>query len=152
MYVFRVIVRNIIILFHNIIIIPLLFIYLSVPINYNILWVVPGFLLIIINLFWIILVCAIINTRYRDFGQILGNFIQISFYITPILWYPGLVGDNWLIYINPFFHLINVVREPILGNFPTNLSFFVCLLLTFFGYIIAIMIFRKFIQKIHYWL
>jgi lipopolysaccharide transport system permease protein len=151
-YVLRVIVRNAIIFFHNIIILPLLFIYLSVPVNYNILWALPAFLLIIINLFWIILVCAIINTRYRDFYQILSNFMQIFFYLTPILWYPSLVDNNSLILFNPFLHLINIVREPLLGNLPSTLSFFLCLLLAFFGYIIALMIYKKTISKIQYWL
>jgi lipopolysaccharide transport system permease protein len=151
-YILRVIVRNTIIFFHNIIILPLLFIYLSVPVNYNILWVLPAFLLIVINLLWIILVCAIINTRYRDFYQVLTNLMQIFFYLTPILWYPSLVDNNPVILINPFLHLINIIREPILGNFPSTLSFFFCFFLAFFGFMIAFIVFKKAILKIQYWL
>jgi lipopolysaccharide transport system permease protein len=151
-HILRVLVRNIIIFFHNIVIIPPLFFFLSVPINYNILWVVVGFLLLIINLFWIIIVCAIISTRFRDFRQILLNFLQIFFYLTPILWYPSLVDNDFRIYLNPFLHLINVVREPILGNTPSTLSIFTCLLLIFFGGIFALNIFKKAILKIQYWL
>jgi lipopolysaccharide transport system permease protein len=97
-------------------------------------------------------VCAIISTRYRDFAQILLNLLQISFYLTPILWHPSLVNNDFLIYLNPFLHLINVVRDPILGNTPSTLSILACSLFTFFGGIFALNIFRKTILKIQYWL
>src|SRR5690606_36033047 len=108
-----------IILAHNVVIIPILLIVLQAGIDWHVILVIPGFLLLVLNLIWISLVLAVLCTRYRDVTQIVQNVMQVLFYLTPIIWNAHLMPDRVskvILQVNPFFHMLEVMREPILGN------------------------------------
>lgn len=76
-------------------------------------------------------VFAFINLRFRDVEQLLASIILALFFFTPILWPPqmidpAMVGNNlpWYILYNPFYYMIEIMREPMLGNMP-NLKYLV---------------------------
>jgi len=154
-YVFRVLTRNIIIFFHNILIIPLIFLVLGVGIKLLSLLSLIGFVLIIINLAWISLFLAIISARFRDVSNIIVNLLQVIFYMTPIIWDQNMLPDwiqkSVLIY-NPFFHALNVVRDPLLNNPAPGLSYYVLLLGAFLGWVSALFFLGKYKRRIAYWL
>jgi len=154
-HVLRVVWSNCIILAHNIVIIPLVFLFfLKVP-NLNLLFLIPGFLLLAVNLSWIALFLGTICARYRDFPQIISSIIQIFFYITPIIWMPHLVphrAGTMLINMNPVYHLITIVRAPILGEAPDLLNWAVCILLAFAGWSLTLVFYSKYKHRIPYWL
>lgn len=64
--------------------------------------------------------------RFRDVPQIIANFLQLAFLMTPIFWRPEQVGERiWIRDWNPFYHLIEVVRAPLLGEYPLALNWMV---------------------------
>ena len=53
---------------------------------------------------------------------------------------------------NPFFHLLNIVRQPLLGELPALQLMDLCLLiLTFLGLLLAGLCFVRFRSRIPYW-
>lgn len=64
--------------------------------------------------------CIIVGTacaRYRDLVQAITSILQLIFLATPVLWNKDLlVGKEYLYEFNIFFHLIEIVRAPILYN------------------------------------
>ena len=100
------------------------------------------------------LILAIIGARYRDLGPIIGVGTQLLFFMTPIMWNLDDLPNarKWWVMINPLYHLIEIVRAPMLGAAPPLLSVAVslgCLLLLgLAGY----GLFSLFRRRIPYWL
>lgn len=154
-HVIRLISKNFYIFLHNILIFPLVCFFVGKGVNLNLLFVIPGLLLLVLNLAWISLIVGIICTRYRDFPPIIASILQVAFYVTPILWMPSLLklGRKFFyIEINPFFQLIQLVRDPLLGKCPTLLCWLTGLSLCILGWIIALFLFNKYRSRIAYWL
>jgi lipopolysaccharide transport system permease protein len=44
--------------------------------------------------------------------------MQIAFFVTPVIWKPEQLGNRgWVLPINPFFDLLEIVRGPLLGEY-----------------------------------
>ena len=153
-FILRLLWRNLLILSHNIVILP--FVLWAVGRNFHVeaFLSIPGLLLLLINLMWIVLILATLCARYRDMPQIVQSLIQVIFYVTPVMWMrqtlPGETGKI-LIEWNPLFHMIDVVRAPLLGDVPSLLSYAVTILMAVLGWIIAIQFYRRYRFKIAYW-
>ncbi|MDG1688457.1 MAG: ABC transporter permease [Gammaproteobacteria bacterium] len=151
-YILRILVRNLIILFHNSIIIVATLIFFNAALVWQYLLIVPAILLLFVNLAWVGIVVAIVSSRYRDVSQIIISLLQPIFFFTPIIWTVDLVPDRtYLIDSNPFYHLIELVRAPILGQIPSNLTWMVVLTMTVLGWLFAAYFHNKYQHKVAYW-
>jgi lipopolysaccharide transport system permease protein len=154
-HIFRVVWRNMIITGHNFLILPLLFFVFLKPLSLVALLSVVGFGLLLINLVWMMMILSVVCTRFRDFSQIVQNAIQVLFYVTPIIWnkdmLTGRVGTE-LLYFNPFYHLLSIVRDPLLGNIPSAMNWLVSVVMAIVGWIIALVFFNRYCKRIPYWL
>ena len=153
-YVLRSLTRNLIIFFHNFIIIIFVIILYKKLFDMSFLFFCSGLTLLVLNLFWIGIILSVICSRYRDFSEIILNFLQIIFYATPILWSTNVIPDRFLeIYItyNLFYHLIEVIRSPLIGE-PVYFSYLVLTILLIIGFIISKFFFNRFKNKIVFWI
>lgn len=154
-HVIRTLWRNVIIFAHNIIIFPILLLILGRMISFNVLWAIPGFLLLCLNLSWMMLILAILCARFRDMTQVVTNILQVLFYATPIMWMVKILPDHvsrTFIDLNPFFHFIELVRAPLFGSSPSSLDWtfgFACAMI---GWIAAIAFFGRYRWRVAYWL
>lgn len=82
---------------------------------------VPGLALLLIDSFLLSLVIAIPSTRFRDINQFTGFFVQVLFFLTPIFWSPSQMGGKRraLLEYNPLAHMLEIVRQPLLGSAVT---------------------------------
>jgi len=154
-HLLRTLYRNAIILGHNLLIYPLVLLAVGRAPTWDILLAVPGFLLVAFNLLWIMLILGVLCTRYRDMSQVVQNLMQVSLYLTPIMWMPDALPDGvsrLLLEFNPFYHLMNVVRAPLLGEMPAALNWLACIGLALVGWTIALAFFSRFRHRIPYWL
>ncbi len=154
-HVLRVVWRNIIIFLHNLIIVPVVFFYFSRDISWVALLSVVGFVFVVLNSIWIILVIAIVCTRFRDLTQIIQNAMQVIFYATPIIWTVEMLPDRYekfIVNFNPFYHMLNLIREPLLGNLPSIESWIVIILMTIVGWSFSFFFFSKYYKRVAYWL
>jgi len=154
-YIARTMWRNNIILFHNLIIVPFIFLFFHKSITIYALLSIPGFFLLILNLMWMMLLVATICTRYRDVSQVILNFTQIAFYATPIIWSADLfknTSKSFVIDFNPFYHLFSIVRDPLLSHIPTYESWIVSFILMILGWIFTFIFFGSYKDRITYWL
>ena len=155
LYPVRVIWRNLVIFAHNIVILPVVFLVLGKPLTWNIVWLLPGALLFVLNIFWISLFLGTLCTRYRDMPPIVNSLLQVFFYITPVIWMPNALNPrsaNLLVEPNPIYHLVQLIRAPILGDAPTRLNWQVSFAFFVFGILFALWFFGKYKKRIAYWL
>ena len=152
-YVFRVIWRNFITLLHtSVIYIPIAFLFRVSP-TLSTFLVLPGLALLLINLVWISLSVAIFATRYRDITPIVATTVQIMLFITPIMWPVSALGNSaWIARINPLYHLIELMRAPMLGATPAILSWQVSFGVAIVGWLVALGLLRRASSRLVFWL
>ena len=109
-----------------------------VSFSWGLSWAVPGLLLVSAASLLCIVIFAHLNARFRDVGHMAGLGLQITFFVTPVLWPPELLRQGktgWIVDWNPFYHLLEVVRQPLLQsqaastvNYVAVGAFLLCLL------------------------
>jgi lipopolysaccharide transport system permease protein len=154
-HILRIIWRNLVILAHNLVIFPLVLLAVSKSIGWLALISIPGLLVVTINLAWMALLFSVICTRYRDLPQIIASLLQVLFYLTPIMWMPNLLPQRAMLYLldlNPAYHLLTLVRGPLLGTMPSILNWEVSLGMALIGWIMTLLVYGRYKRRIAYWL
>lgn len=128
----RMIYRQLIVFAHNILVIAVLMALFGFRPTWAIFLAIPGLiLLLLIGLFYTLSVTAFC-LRFRDVSQVINSMVQIMFFMTPIIWQPaqGRVPALF-VQINPFYHMVELVRAPLLGHPPQLVSWVVSLGIVF---------------------
>lgn len=134
-------------------------IYLGVLLYFHIwpglafLLAIPGLILVVLNGTVATLTIGIVSARFRDIPQVINSVVQILFFITPIFWKPeSLKGHAYITDFNPLYHLVEVVRAPLLGNVPSAGNYFAVFLLTLINVAIGGVFFARFRSRLAYWI
>ncbi|MBE1159195.1 ABC transporter permease [Dyella acidiphila] len=154
-HVLRMVWRNTLILAHNIVIFPLVLLAVGRPIGWLALLAIPGFLLAVANLTWVALLLGVLCSRYRDLSQIVASLLQVLFYLTPIMWMPSSISrhaGSYLLDLNPLYHLLSIVRTPLLNQLPSQADWGVSLGLCVVGWIAALALYGRYKRRVAYWL
>jgi lipopolysaccharide transport system permease protein len=80
-------------------------------------------------MFAIIVLCitilfSLLSAVYFDFQNIIRNLLQLSFFVTPIMWEPSGLQYKAIFLLNPIYHLIEIVRAPLLGETSSLFGFY----------------------------
>lgn len=152
-FLMRLLVRHMLVLFHNAVLIPIVFLFFGVPSSWATLLALPGMLLVLVNGFLASLLLAMLCTRFRDLPQIVGNVVQIAFFASPVMWRKQqLVTHAAVVDFNPFASHLMVVSEPLLGAVPSPSAYVMCLVTTLILAAVVLPFFRRFRERIVYWL
>ena len=117
LYAARVLVRNLIVLGHNVVVIVAVYVWFGIWPGATALEAVPGLLLWVVDGFAACLLLGAFCARFRDIPPIVGSVMQIAFFVSPIIWKPELLTGTKreLLPLNPFYSLLEVVRAPMIG-------------------------------------
>ncbi len=152
MYVYRVVWRNFMIFIHNIWVFVIAAVIFRINPGWGLLLVVPGVLLLLVNGVWVGLLLGLIGARFRDVPQIIASITQLAFFMTPIIWKPDMLsGREFILDINPLYHLVEIVRGPLLGQAPPPGQWLVVVLMTMAGWLITLLFFSVYRWRISYW-
>lgn len=93
------------------------------PINANILWVIPIFLIQQIFTMGLSLFFAAANLLYRDIQYLLSLLLILWMYLTPVIYPADLVPERYrmIFQLNPMAVIINAYRQTVLGGGIPNL-------------------------------
>ena len=152
-YICRVLWRNILLFAHN----SVIFVIIAIAFNKLTLWPgamsLVGFGLLCLNFVWIMIVLATLCARFGDIAPIVASVLQIAFFLTPILWDKSILGRrDWFAEINPVFHLIELVRAPLLGTGIPYGSILFAVVLGAGGFTLALFTLARFRARVPYWL
>ncbi|MFM0051922.1 ABC transporter permease [Caballeronia grimmiae] len=151
-FILQVLWRNTVILGHNLIIVVALLLIFGVRDFRALPLIVPGFVLFILNATWIAMLAALVSARFRDLPQIIAALLQVAFYVTPIIYKPtSLNRFSWIVEFNPLAYFIELVRSPLVGVFPSVLSWAVCAGVAVIGWLIALVFTGRYEKRIPYW-
>jgi lipopolysaccharide transport system permease protein len=151
-YVYRSTWSKLVIFFHNLIIYFAVLLYFQIWPGTVGLLAIPGLIVVLINGALASLSIGIISARFRDVPPLIGSVVQIVFFVTPIFWKPELLkGREYVTDFNPFFHLLEIVRAPLLGSVPSAKNYLAVLLITLINIVVTGAFFSRFRSRISYW-
>lgn len=125
LYAGRLVIRNVLILAHNLVVIVAVFVIFSVVPGPLALLAIPGFLLWLIDALAAAILLGALCARFRDIPPIVASIVQMAFFVTPVIWKPELLGPSRqaLLPLNPFYCLLEIVRGPLLGATPSTVVY-----------------------------
>jgi lipopolysaccharide transport system permease protein len=146
--------RNIVVFAHNLVILVIVFLWFWQPPGLDLLLIVPGLILLCINGAWMGLLCGMICARYRDLQQLIGSVLQVIIFVTPVFFMPDQLGRSrvYFVGLNPLFHLIDIVREPLLSKAPDAASWWFAVAFAVAGWWLTLVLFARFRRRVAFWL
>ena len=151
-YVFQFIWKQLITFAHNFIIYIAVALIFGIWPGLNGLLLIPALVLIVLNGAFLTMILGPLCARFRDIPLIMQSLVQIVFFMTPIIWDPILVPDRAIfLQANPFFHFVEIVRDPLLGRATTLENWIVCLAITAVLGVVSLLFFSRYRPRIAYW-
>jgi ABC-type polysaccharide/polyol phosphate export permease len=150
----RIVARNIMIFFHNALIIAFLWLLFGFG---NLLYLPLAFVglaLVAVSGVALALLLGMVSARFRDIPQIIQSVFQFGFFLTPILWQADKVGGGreLVARLNPLTHYLEVIRGPLLGR-PAELeNWVIAIALTLLLSAITLLFYANYRSRITYWL
>src|SRR5258708_3884546 len=111
--------RSLVIFTHHMLLIPAMYLFMPWPVSWHLALVFPGLVILLITLFGAATSLGILCARYRDLGSAIVSGLQFVFFLTPVIWtIDSARGTSfqWLVYVNPFATLLDLVRNPLLSQ------------------------------------
>jgi len=122
-HVLRVLARQTLLMLHNTIVYLIIAVSFAIWPNANTLLVFVGYALVAALLFSSGICLAIICARYRDVPHIVTSVMQVVMFVTPIMFLEDMLQDRiYIANVNPFYHMIEAIRAPLLGQNPEPIT------------------------------
>ena len=154
-HVARSILKNLFTTAHNIVLLPIVFLFFAKAPSLSLVLFLPGVIVLVLNLAWVVALLGLISARFRDVPPIVGSIVTVAFYVTPVMWLPTLLGDSQLAHLllglNPLYHWLQIVRLPTLGLWPTLDNWAVTILTAGVGWLVTVMVYQRYSKMIAYW-
>lgn len=152
-FIYKTLVKNFIVYLHYFSIYILVMLIYSIPVTPQMLLLLPGIVIVELNGLWVIALLGVICTRFRDVQQMISSLVVLLFFVTPVFWPEQLIVEyREIIVFNPFYHLLELMRAPLLGRTPEPLSWLVGLGSAIAGMAVTLPIFARFRSRIVFWL
>ena len=151
-HVCRIAWRSFLILFHSLPVVGIMVIAFGHRPGLEFILVPLALFLLLLHGVWMGVVLGILCARFRDISPIAVSLMQVTFFVTPIMWSPEILKDYaWVATYNPLYHLIEIVRAPIVGR-PVNAeSWFWAVGFLFIGFGFAQYLMQCFRNRVPYW-
>jgi lipopolysaccharide transport system permease protein len=131
---------------------------LVLPQNVNWSWIaIFSFFPLILLMIWpLASLLAYLGVRFRDIPYAMGLILQACWFISPVYFEATMFrkgGLNGLVDYNPIYHLLQIIRAPILsGVWPTLSDYLFCLGTALVCFIGVMIIGRKVESKVIFYL
>jgi ABC-type polysaccharide/polyol phosphate export permease len=138
------VLRNLVIFLYQIPVLIIIKIIFLSPVSFSMLMFPFSLTLVFIIGVLISGILAPIGVIFKDFAQLVPAVATILTLVTPIL-YPKelLKSATWLYELNPMYYLVTLVRDPLLGKFPSFQVICTCLL-----FVISLIPIQVFVNRI----
>jgi len=148
----RTVLRNALTAAHSLpLVLVVLLIFWQIP-GPEVLLVLPGLALLLINAFFASMLLGMACARFRDIGPIVANVMQLSFFLTPILWKPELLkGLAVYLPLNPFYSVLETIRGPLVEGGGAPLTWLAAILYTLLLGAISMAFFIRFRGRLAFW-
>ena len=146
------VIKNLINFFHNLIVVVLVFVWFSPQINIQMLLVIPGLLIVLGNVLWIILLLGIYGARFRDIEQVVSSMMPLLFFMSPVIYRPNQVSiGQHIVWLNPFSYMLTLIRDPVMGSKAPDFVYIVSIAVLIAGSIFTLYEFGRLKKSLAFW-
>lgn len=152
--VIRTSIRETLLVAQSLVIVPFMYLLAPREVSWAILLVPVGLLLCTLSVLGLSAMLALLVARFPDFAPLSASAIGVLFFVTPIIWEPSAVESqlaHFLLGLNPFYHLLQVLRLPLMGLMPTSINWLLASLSAFVLPVIGMWLVSRFRNQIGYW-
>lgn len=151
-FVWRTVLRNVVNLLHHMVIIVAVLVIYGYWRTMNLPVAVLGLLFLLLNTSWISMLVAIASARFRDVPQIVISIMQFAIFMTPVFWKADSIPARHAVLVfNPFYHMLDAVRGPLLGSAVQPHSYLFLALMAVIGWALTFTVFALTRRRIvHY--
>ncbi len=151
-FVWRTMLRNLINLAHHLVIVVVVLVVYGYWKIADAPLALVGIALMLANVSWASLLAGIASARFRDIPQIVVSVMQFAIFMTPVFWLPTKIADyRAVLDFNPFYHLLQAVRAPLLGEVVAPHTYLVLVAMAVGGWLVTFLIFARTRRRIvHY--
>ena len=124
-FALRVVWRNCIMFIHNLPVALLVLLWSGRLLQVNFLGLVFALFLTLISASMLTAIVGVVSARYRDVPMIVSSIMQISFFVTPVIWQSSQLTERAQILVNynPLAAYLELLRAPLLGQAPSNSAY-----------------------------
>jgi ABC-type polysaccharide/polyol phosphate export permease len=129
--------------------------FLKVPVTIpTSLMFIPAIIIYLVTAIGVSLAFGVLGARFRDLGPALATIMTMAFLLTPVFWQKVALKpeQHWITDLNPFFHLLEIGRQPLLGKFAAQEHWIASIGIAAFSLVAGALIFAMMRRKIYYWL
>ncbi|WP_058506910.1 ABC transporter permease [Legionella quinlivanii] len=99
---------------------------------------------------------AYLGPRFRDIPHAMGLILQMIWFISPVYFEEKMFrsgGLGGLVDYNPVYHLLQIIRAPVLeGKWPTLTNYLACLCAALIFFCLAVLVGRKSERRVIFYL
>lgn len=138
---------------HHLLLLVVLMIVFGIAPNANTLLLIPGLFLGFLNGLWIAMFIGIVCLRVRDLQMIVTVAMQIAQFVTPVFWPVELISPKlgWVVHYNPLYHLLQIIREPLIGHAPALENWYWAVMLALAGFFCTMVVYIFTRNRMAYW-
>ncbi len=152
-YGLRVLVRNTLLFAHNLPVFVLVGLLFGIRPTAATALFVPGLALVLATSLWVTLALGILGARFRDLPPVVTSLVGVAFFVTPVVWDRGMLGEHQIIAaVNPFTHFVALLRDPLVGKAPPGEAWIAALAITAIGWCVTFWLFRRCRSRVVFWL
>ncbi len=119
--------------------------FLGLKISLNMFYIIPVILLYTVFIYSIGIILGSLNVFFRDISILWSTLNPAIFYLSPIAFTSDIIPVNfrYLVYMNPLFHFLQIVRDVLYFGRPPSLHYsLICLGITVMFYFLGLGIFK----------
>ncbi|WP_420963312.1 ABC transporter permease [Brucella sp. IR073] len=137
---------------HNFVVVVIVLAIYPQHLSFAAIWMLPGLVLVGLNLLCIIQLVGYIGARYRDLAPLIAAIMQPLFFITPVLFLPSQLGARaFITEFNPFTYWLSLIRDPLMGVVPPATTWLIVIAMTIAGWSLALILTALKRQRLAYW-
>jgi ABC-type polysaccharide/polyol phosphate export permease len=116
--------------------------------------VIPGFLIYFVFGLGVTLALGTVASRFADIMYMAQAAMRVMLFVTPVFWLPDTSGGARLLIanLNPLYHILAVVRDPLMGKVPPMIHYQVAVPCALAALAAGLLLFGRFRGRIAIWL
>jgi ABC-type polysaccharide/polyol phosphate export permease len=151
-FVLRLLARHTINMLHNVVIVISVMFFFKVQITWTTLLVIPGLILVLLNLFWMMFLLGMLGARFRDIEHLVNSAVPLLFFVSPVVYRINRLPANLnIVWFNPLSYFIEVVRAPVLGHVPGHNAYMIMIVLFITGSLTTWAYYKSYAKRLAFW-
>lgn len=126
----------------------------GMPLHLTTLLALPGMALLLLFGFGCSLFLSCAAIRVPDLPFLVRAIMRFMLFFTPVFWIPDRSSQlrTLLVDLNPFYHFLTIVRDPLLGTIPSARHYLVALAFAAIAAFTGFMVFSLMRRRVTIWL